>query len=59
MDNSWEAGPAIPHIKRCYVCGQNVGFSATNYAEGMDGNLYMTKDGGKTFSKSDTSEQGA
>ena len=30
---------------------ENVGFFCYNYAEGMDGNLYMTKDGGKTFSK--------
>ena len=36
---------------------ENVGFFCYNYAEGMDGNLYMTKDGGKTFSKVTLPEQ--
>ena len=30
---------------------ENVGFFCFNYIDGMDGNLYITKDGGKTFSK--------
>ena len=56
MDNSW-SGPANYILKGVMYVDENVGFFCYNYAEGMDGNLYMTKDGGKTFSKVTLPEQ--
>ena len=44
-------GPANYLLKGVVYVDENVGFFCFNYADGMDGNLYITKDGGKTFSK--------
>ena len=51
------SGPANYILKGVMYVDENVGFFCYNYAEGMDGNLYMTKDGGKTFSKVTLPEQ--
>lgn len=50
-------GPANYMLKGIIYVDENVGFFCFNYTEGMDGNLYMTKDGGKTFSKVSLPEQ--
>jgi len=45
------SGPANYLLKGIIYVDENVGFFCFNYIDGMDGNLYITKDGGKTFSK--------
>lgn len=45
------SGPANYLLKGIIYVDENVGFFCFNYTDGMDGNLYITKDGGKTFSK--------
>lgn len=51
------SGPANYLLKGIVYVDENVGFFCFNYVEGMDGNLYITKDGGKTFSKVSLPEQ--
>lgn len=50
-------GPANYLLKGIIYVDENVGFFCFNYTDGMDGNLYITKDGGKTFSKVTLPEQ--
>lgn len=51
------SGPANYLLKGIAYVDENVGFFCFNYMDGMDGNLYITKDGGKTFSKVNLPEQ--
>ena len=44
-------GPTNNIIKGVKYIDEDNGFFCYDYVEGMDSNLYMTKDGGKTFSK--------
>ncbi len=44
-------GPATGIIKGVKFIDEKIGFFCYNYVNGMDSNLYITKDGGKTFSK--------
>lgn len=44
-------GPATNIIKGVRFIDENIGFFCYDYVNGMDSNLYMTKDAGKTFSK--------
>ncbi|MDO5382623.1 MAG: exo-alpha-sialidase [Eubacteriales bacterium] len=58
--NSWTTvgnGPANYILKGVVYIDQNVGFFCYDYVQGMDSNLYITKDGGKTFSKVNLPEQ--
>lgn len=45
------SGPALNVLKGVTYIDNQIGFFCYNYVDGMDSNLYMTKDGGKTFSK--------
>lgn len=45
------SGPALNVLKGVVYVDENTGFFCYDYVEGMDSNLYMTKDAGKTFSK--------
>lgn len=45
------AGPATNVIKGVRFIDENVGFFCYDYVQGMDSNLYITKDSAKTFSK--------
>ena len=52
--NTWDvigAGPASNVIKGVKFIDEKNGFFCYDYVEGMDSNIYITKDGGKTFSK--------
>lgn len=51
------SGPANYILKGIIYVSENVGFFCYDYVDGMDGNLYITKDGGKTFSKVSLPEQ--
>lgn len=58
--DSWTvvgSGPANYIIKGTVFVNQDVGFFCYNYFKGMESNLYMTRDGGKTFSKVTLEEQ--
>lgn len=44
-------GPATNIIKGVKFIDEKIGFFCYDYVDGMDSNLYITKDGGKTFSK--------
>lgn len=44
-------GPSTGLIKGVKFIDEKNGFFCYDYIEGMDSNLYMTKDGGRTFSK--------
>jgi len=44
-------GPTTGIIKGVKFIDEKIGFFCYNYVSGMDSNLYITKDGGKTFSK--------
>lgn len=44
-------GPATNIIKGVRFIDEKIGFFCYDYVNGMDSNLYMTKDAGKTFSK--------
>lgn len=44
-------GPAANIIKGVKFIDEKIGFFCYDYVDGMDSNLYITKDGGKTFSK--------
>lgn len=44
-------GPSSDIIKGVKFIDEEIGFFCYDYVDGMDSNLYMTKDGGKTFSK--------
>lgn len=51
---TWEVigtGPTANIIKGVKFIDEKIGFFCYDYVDGMDGNLYITKDGGKTFSK--------
>ncbi len=51
---NWEAagtGPANNVIKGVKYINENIGFFCYDYADGMDSNLYITRDAGKTFAK--------
>ena len=45
------SGPALNVLKGVVFADADTGFFCYNYVDGMDSNLYMTKDLGKTFSK--------
>ena len=45
------AGPATNIIKGIKYIDEKIGFFCYDYVDGMDSNLYMTSDSGKTFSK--------
>ncbi len=45
------AGPLKDDIDEVNFVDEKTGFICYKYADGMDSNLYMTKDGGMTFSK--------
>lgn len=45
------AGPAANIIKGVKFIDEKIGFFCYDYVDGMDSNLYITKDGGRTFSK--------
>lgn len=49
--NNVGSGPTTNIIKGVVFLDQNIGYFCYHYVEGMDSNLYMTKDAGKTFSK--------
>lgn len=51
------SGPATNVLKGVVYIEEEVGFFVYNYVEGMDSNIYMTRDGGKTFSKIMLEEQ--
>lgn len=44
-------GPATGIIKGVKFIDENNGFVCYKHIEGMDSNMYLTRDGGKTFSK--------
>lgn len=51
---SWKlmgSGPALNVLKGVIYIDENTGFFCYDYVDGMDSNLYMTKDAGKTFAK--------
>lgn len=51
---TWESvgsGPALNVLKGVIYIDSDIGFFCYDYVDGMDSNLYMTRDGGKTFSK--------
>ncbi len=50
-------GPLKDILKGVYFVDEKIGFFCYNYTDGMDGNLYMTKDGGQTFEKVTFDEQ--
>lgn len=45
------SGPATNIIKGVNFIEHDIGFFSYNYVDGMDSNLYVTRDAGKTFSK--------
>lgn len=45
------AGPTNNVIKGIQYVNEDIGFFCYEYVEGMDSNLYITKDAGKTFAK--------
>lgn len=45
------SGPALNVLKGVIYINQDIGFFCYDYVDGMDSNLYMTRDSGKTFSK--------
>lgn len=45
------SGPALNVLKGVMYIDQDIGFFCYDYVNGMDSNLYMTRDSGKTFSK--------
>lgn len=49
--NTVGAGPATNIIKGIKYIDEKIGFFCYDYVDGMDSNLYMTSDSGKTFSK--------
>lgn len=49
--NQAGSGPATNIIKGVIFIDENIGYFCYDYVEGMDSNLYVTKDAGKTFSK--------
>lgn len=52
--STWDVigtGPTTGIIKGVKFIDEKIGFFCYNYVDGMDSNLYITKDGGKTFSK--------
>jgi hypothetical protein len=55
--NAIGSGPALNVIKGVMYIDQTIGFFCYDYVDGMDSNLYMTRDGGQTFSKVTLEEQ--
>lgn len=55
--NTVGTGPATNIIKGVKYIDEMVGFFCYEYVDGMDSNLYMTSDSGKTFSKIILEEQ--
>ena len=49
--NNVGSGPALNVIKGVRYIDSNIGFFCYDYVDGMESNLYMTRDAGKTFSK--------
>lgn len=49
--NTVGSGPANNVLKGVLYTDSNTGFFCYDYVNGMDSNLYITRDGGKTFSK--------
>ncbi|MBQ4283715.1 MAG: exo-alpha-sialidase [Lachnospira sp.] len=49
--NNVGTGPTTGIIKGVKFIDENNGFVCYKYADGMDSNIYLTRDGGKTFSK--------
>ncbi|MDO5403000.1 MAG: exo-alpha-sialidase [Eubacteriales bacterium] len=49
--NQTGSGPATNIIKGVIFIDENIGYFCYNYVEGMDSNLYVTRDAGQTFSK--------
>ena len=49
--NAVSSGPATGIIKGARFIDESHGFVCYEYMDGMDGNMYLTRDGGKTFSK--------
>lgn len=45
------SGSALNVLKGVIYLDSDIGFFCYDYVEGMDSNLYMTRDGGQTFSK--------
>lgn len=51
---TWEqtgSGPTTNIMKGVIFIDENIGYFCYNYVEGMDSNLYVTRDAGQTFSK--------
>lgn len=55
--NTTGTGPATNIIKGVKYIDEKIGFFCYEYVDGMDSNLYMTSDSGKTFSKIILEEQ--
>jgi photosystem II stability/assembly factor-like uncharacterized protein len=51
------SGPALNVIKGVMYIDRTIGFFCYDYVDGMDSNLYMTRDSGQTFSKVTLEEQ--
>ena len=49
--NKLGSGPTTNIINGVNYIDENLGFFSYEYVDGMDSNLYVTRDGGKTFSK--------
>lgn len=55
--NMTGSGPTTNIIKGVLFIDENIGFFCYDYVDGMDSNLYVTRDAGKTFSKVTLEEQ--